>query len=446
MNFNPNNFIKPYNNTDKYISILYDNNKTFRVLNICQHNKLLVNNKLLSILQEGGKSIDIKFNTNQDAIIGRNNLQNAIDTLSDNCKISEIIIPPGSQTIIPVTYQEYKNLQSTNSLGVLQYYDVSDVNSDLINGGFTFRILSLNSTDSNPQGVVLNDKKQLVSFNCINDNIIYYIDGKQDNYFYNSKFSINDYNDITNIYAINSNLILQDLVNGVKSFFSNLTINECENIYSVFSNIKLKNCINLYIFNITDLSSQIYEYYNDVTINNSNSIGKIGKDDLDIVPSLHNFIAYKTLTNQVIDNINKNIEINLKNEFKEANAEFNLKIKDINYNITIKDGNDSNSTLIVLNSSNSNSDIKLYYNKSTNKWEYEQLYNPLPTKQTITVTTNGQTTFSNVLNKIPSNTTNIQLFVNGKSETKFNISGKTLIFQNTEYILETTDTIYILYY
>ena len=93
MNFNPANFIKNYSLNDKFLSLLYNDGKTFKIINICQHKKLSIRDKYLIILQEGGREIILKFASENDVKIARDNLQLVLDSLIVNCETNSSLEP-----------------------------------------------------------------------------------------------------------------------------------------------------------------------------------------------------------------------------------------------------------------------------------------------------------------------------------------------------------------
>lgn len=441
MAFNPSTFIRTYQSTDKYITLQDSNNKVFRVINVCQHKKLSINNKTLSILQEGGNSIDLLFANASSADIAKNNLQTAIDALADNCRIDATVLPPGTFTINSVTYTQYKNLQSTNSLGVLQWYDVSDVDEVFNLGPVVMRVLSCSTNDAQPEGIVIGTN-QTICFNCINNNIIYLNEGRYSR-------SINNSGRITALNAQSRNLITRNkgYITATTSELiiaeqdSTVTVTNCGGIIFVGSNMILTNSTNCRFEGVTTVGT--LTGYTDIIVNKNESLGKQGKELLSSNGTI-TLTAYKNRILQVINNITGAYTINFLTEFKQCNAEFELQIHDINYNVVIKDSVSGN-TLITLTSKDSNTKVRVKWNVGTQLFEAVQEVNKLPRRDVVIVTSDGQTTFANAFTKIPYDNSTVLLFVNGKQETSFSISSTTLIWTNTEYILETTDEVILQY-
>lgn len=443
MAFNPLTFIRTYQSTDKFITLEDTDNKSFRVLNICQHKKISINNRTLSILQEGGNVINLGFQNSSDAIVARNTLQSAIDLLSDNCKIDATIIPPGTFIVESITYSQYKTLQSTNTLGVLQWYDVSDINNDLGLGAIVYRVLSINTHDSQPKGTIFTTK-QTVCFNCIDDIIVSLEDGENKNVAYNDSKIIqtdSEYLEAKNNSTITSNnsfyitanndSIIESINSTHIQFFDN-----CRMIVRDSNNCSFQNIIS---------SNPLFEYsnYSEIIVNKNETLGKQGKEILS-ANGIITLTAYKNRILQVIDGITGLYTINFLNEFKQCNSEFELQIKNINYDVIIKDSVSGN-TLITLNSKDSDTKVRVKWNVGTQLFEAVQEVNKLPRRDVVSVTSNGQTTFTNAFSKLPYSLSTVLLFVNGKQETSFSVSSTTMIWTNTDYILETTDELILQY-
>jgi hypothetical protein len=441
MAFNPSTFIRTYQSTDKYITLQDSNNKVFRSINVCQHKKISINNKTLSILQEGGSSIDLVFQNASDASVAKNTLQLVIDTLSDNCKIDATILPPGTFTINSITLTQYKNLQSTNSLGVLQWYDVSDVDEVFNLGPVVMRVLSCSTNDAQPEGIVMGTN-QTICFNCINNNIVYLNEGRYAR-------SINNSGRITALNTQAKNLITRNkgYITATTSELiiaeqdSTVTVTNCAGIIFIGSNMTLTNSMNCRFEGVTTIGT--LTGYTDVNVNKNNTLGKQGKELLSTNGTI-TLTAYKNRMLQVIDGITGAYTINFLTEFKQCNAEFELQVKDINYDIIIKDSVSGN-TLITLTSKDSNTKVRVKWNVGTQLFEAVQEVNKLPRRDVVSVTSNGQTTFVNAFTKIPYSLSTVLLFINGKQETSFSISSTTMIWTNTEYILETTDEVILQY-
>jgi hypothetical protein len=443
MAFNPLTFIRTYQSTDKFITLEDTDNKSFRVLNICQHKKISINNRTLSILQEGGNVINLGFQNSSDAIVARNTLQSAIDLLSDNCKIDATIIPPGTFIVESITYSQYKTLQSTNTLGIFQWYDVSDVNNDLGLGSIVYRVLSINTHDSQPKGTIFTTK-QTVCFNCIDDIIVSLEDGENKNVAYNDSKIIqtdSEYLEAKNKSTLTSNNSFHITANNdsiVEVINSNhIQFNDnCRMIVKDSNNCSFQNIIS---------SNPLFEYsnYSEIIVNKNETLGKQGKEILSTNGTI-TLTSYKNTILQLIDNITGIYTINFLNEFKQCNSEFDLQIKNIDFDVIIKDSVSSN-TLITLTSKDSNTKVRVKWNVATQLFEAVQEVNKLPRRDILTVTSNGQTTFVNAFTKIPYSPSTVLLFINGKQETSFSISSTTMIWTNTDYILETTDEVILQY-
>ena len=192
-------------------------------------------------------------------------------------------------------------------------------------------------------------------------------------------------------------------------------------------------------------SNPLFEYsnYSEIIVNKNETLGKQGKEILGANGTI-TLTSYKNTILQLIDNITGIYTINFLNEFKQCNSEFDLQIKNINFDVIIKDSISGN-TLITLTSKDSNTKVRVKWNVVTQLFEAVQEVNKLPRRDILTVTSNGQTTFANAFTKIPYSPSTVLLFINGKQETSFSISSTTMIWTNTEYILETTDELILQY-
>ena len=442
--FESSNFIKTYLPTDKYIQIIYPNGDRFYNLNVCQRKKVVLVKNKLEIWSEGNLSKEVPFASEADARLGFDALNIALDSLSLNCQ-AEITNPPAAVfSIIPITYEGYKGLQVANNLGVLQYYDVTDTtNAFGLGTNYVYRVLSQKTNDWSPKGMCLNTRANVI-LNTWDNTFAYYQLGISNSTALNNS-RITNVNNSNYLYAINNSTIIADACTYIQAQ-NNSTIDaqDSTGIRAYDGAIlQLNNCHNCEFKGINP--GILIQAYSDIIVDKKVSIGKEGTFT-NVTSGTLALVAYKDVINQIFDGISGDYtSVTLATEFQEANAIFKVKFGTIDYNVTFKDAL-SNATLFIATPADSNTEITFRWDPILLTYIYQSTNVKLLRRIPITVVTNGQTSFSNVLIPTPYDPSTIKMYINGAPTLDFSVSGGiSIIYNETEYSLETDDTVYVEY-
>src|SRR6185369_11964400 len=157
------NFIGTYTSTAKTIRILDINSNIVFTIGVCNYQKSSVSGSNLNIvLEDNAKQYTLDFSSPTEARQALLLFKNAVDTLRPNCFQSPVI--GGDPTIVlPITYLQYKTLQSGGTLVPVQWYDVTDTTGLVVTTGFVIRLLAINESDLHPSGYLLTAKHQKIS-------------------------------------------------------------------------------------------------------------------------------------------------------------------------------------------------------------------------------------------------------------------------------------------
>lgn len=444
MLFSSSTFIKNYSSTDKFLSIVFPNGDRYYTINVCQRKKLLVNKNTIEIWSEGNLSKVIPFISILEAREAFDLLNQALDSLSPNCLL-EITNPPAAVfSIVPITYATYKTMQDANTLAPLQFYDVTDTANSLGKGSnFVYRLLAQKGNDYLPSGLCLNTLANVV-INTKDNTFTLYQEGVG-NYIAQNNSRTNGLNNSSYLFTTNNSTINADASSYIIA--QNNSIIECVNSNNirVYDNteVNLDSCVNCEFTGI--VNSNILIGYEDVVIDNRSTIGKAGLTTQNSSGSI-TLVAYQDTINQLFDNITgAYTEVRLKNEFLDANSVFNIKLGTIDYNIIFKDDLSGN-TLFTATPAESNTNFNFRWDINTSEYQYESPTVKISRRIQLTVLTNGQTTFTNVLVPAPFDQQTVKMIINGQPSYDFSISGgTTIIYGATEFVLETDDTVYVEY-
>lgn len=439
--FESSNFIKTYLPTDKYIQIIYPNGDRFYNLNVCQRKKVVLVKNKLEIWSEGNLSKEVPFASEADARLGFDALNEALDSLSPNC-VNEITNPPAAVfSVIPVTYTTYKNLQASNSLLELQYYDVADVTNQLGVGlGFIYRVLAKKTDDYYPSGYCINTRAN-VTINTIDNTFALYQLGNATGFNQSGCTSINsDF-----LFAINNSVINATDSNYIEAYNnSQIDCVNCQTIkVSEGTQIQIQNCNNCELKGLQP--SVTIDGYSEVYIDTKISIGKDTTETNSGSGTL-TLYAYKNGLNQVFDAITgPYTAVNLATDFPQANATFKVRFGTIAHNIVFKDF-DSGLTLFTATPTASGKTVEFIWDKNLLTYVYNLTSEELIKRVILTVTSDGQTSFPNVLIPAPIDLNTVKMYINNAPSLDFSISGAvSIIYNETEYSLETDDTVYVEY-
>lgn len=451
MPFNSSNFLAPYLPTAKVVEIRNSAGvKTFTI-SVCNYQKSKVSNTNLLIYLEDNnfeKQYTLDFPTNLQALNAQVSFKDAINSLKINCEAINLTPPSPSQTPIPITYLQYKNLQQTSTLFIAQWYDVTDVTDLLGFGGVTIRLLAKTVDDYEPSGIILGGK-QLVTITTLDDTI--------------QRFEVGD----KKILALNNSAITYDSLSTklTASTGSSLTsvnsnnvdikggsvgiITDCSYVeISNNSDVSLTNATKVVIDNIQqNLSILTFNLLN-VAINQSDSLGKVGKNVLVNQTVDLTLETYSDVTDQEVrfTTNNNTLTITLSNQILQANGEFRIKYSGTGTGniVTIEDT--ASTTLFELNDGKKDIWAIFRFNKGTQLYEFVRVDFTKVASHTdyqVNVTSVGQTIFP--LPVQPTDPLLLEMFINGQKQLfgpDFTFTSPNLVtYQNRHFTLQVDDEV-----
>lgn len=438
-------FLASFLPTDVVLKFVNANGQRTFGINVCQYEKSSAEGSEVWIYLEDSKHRTLLFGSPQEALQALTVLKNAVEALRPNCEGAPLVAPP--QTINAITLTAYKAAQASNTLIPLQWYDISDT-GPIYDLGPVIRVQAKTNSDFEPSGISLTTN-ELVTLNVVDDTIprrentvnktlaqtrsFIVID---DSSFY---LRASNYSTIT---ASNSNYLEAE---------NNSTITATDSDYITATNganLTVINANNIFADGITVDFSSFSGLVNDIEINTTTSIGKLGREDLN--PSLNNEILYSyiNLVELVTPTLTINLTKILDNPAATANGEFRILVGSGlgSYTLTIQDS--ALTPLIAITAGMANTVVTFRWNKLTNLFELV----PNTLSQNIiqlTVVFNGQTSIAGIA-PVPVNPTLSTLEINGSPQTygvteDYYIVGNTLFWTDNDFILETTDELILKY-
>lgn len=455
MSFIPSSFIRSYVSTAKVIEIQNATGIKVYTLSVCNYQKsYVVANKLYVVLQDNNteKYYTLDFIDNTQATAALQRFKDTINTLKINCDPISLSPPSPSQTPIPITYLDYKAKQQAGTLFVSQWYDVSDTTNLLNLGGATIRLLAKAIDDYEPSGIVLGTKV-LVTLTTLDDTIQRFEEGsKKILATNNSKIT---YDNISQrISATNGSIVTAVSSTNIEvNNRSTAILNNCNYItINNNANVNLVNASQVVITGIQQDLSGIGFNLQNIKIDLSDSIGKVGKD-LKNNPITTTLLSYKDSTDQELrfSTNGNNIDIILDNKILTANGEFRILYSGAGTNNIINVKNKSNTVLYQMNDTVKDAWGIFRFNKSTGLFEFVNLdftQNALHKVYTTTVTSDGQINFT--LPTPATDPSKLEMIINGQDQLfgpDFTYSSPgNVIYQNRNFRLNIGDEIKFVIY
>lgn len=448
------NFLAPYSPTDTALVFINKFGRRVKGVNVCKYLDYGVKENILWVLLESQVKLEFSFDNDVEALTASIVFKTAIDTLTLNCPTASGTGPTPSPTPITITLDNYLTLVNTNSVIALQWYDIVDINNAFGRGiNEVYRCLALTTSDGYPSGLKVSNSDKVI-LDVINYKMLDEIDVSnnvielnQGNAFDIDEDSINIVAASATIKAINSKNLY--VYHGI------LDVEDCNDIVVHNSDIKLIDSNNCSFADVGILDLSALGVFDDIFVNTSTTIGKNGIENHDValLDTETTLLAYQNKIYQKLSGtLDENKVITLKNIGDgNINAEFILDIDPTldfdSYVITVKD--DSGDILLQVNSGYIGTAIKFKYNTETEKFFLIPDSSSGGRKKVdITVVTALQTVFTNVLTTESKNPSVSELVINGQMQSygvDYTISGKTITWISTDFTLNTTDKIYIIY-
>jgi hypothetical protein len=447
-------FINTYSNSDIVINLKTTTGVIVNGFNVCNYQtSSYEGSQLLIAVHE--RTIILDFENEIEASAAWSNLRVAINNLYPNCTIGG---PGGSsESLINSSYAHLKSLQATNSLIALSWYDVSSLPTGLSSIlGNTIRIKAKSTNDYLVSGLSLSTNWQM-TINLLDDSIQFLEDASRKIITQNnSSITISPSDTSSYIYASDNSAITPITSTNIRAVDnSSLVVTSCTNISADHSALTLVSASNSTFQGIT-ANLAAYSIAN-ITVDSRNSIGKLGfvilttsNQDLNAyVDTIH--LSLPDMSGVVgTTTINKK----LKNPIAGAEAEFRISVANLNgtHAFSIQDAAATELLKIVPGTTNKIFTFK--WDKTLNAGSGAFFYySTLQLEESIIIvnpSSDGQTVFTDIINPAPITVSSIQMFVNGQKQyytldftVTVNLTTNigTVNWLNTDFSLETTDTI-----
>lgn len=439
------NFLGTYAPTDVVLKVFNISGvRTFGV-NVCQYDKATTEDAFLWIAQVDQAPIILEFGSTSEAQTALQIFQNAIDALTPNCPFVSATPAAPPQTIISITLIAYQAAQSSNSLIPLQWYDINDT-LNVFGLGATIRAQARTINDFEPSGIALTSG-DLVTINVVDgtvqrrENVTSKTVAENRSYITNTSSMFMKATNFSTIVAVSSLYIEANTG-------STLNVTNCTYITAINgSSVTLTNCEYVSFNNITANLNTYSGLINNVQVDQSNTIGKLGRQTMDLTNS-ETLYSYIALVEQVTPTLTGNLIKTLANPISTANGEFRILVGSGlgSYTLTIQDT--ASNILATITAALANTVLTFRWNKNTN------LFVLVPNTQTKNVTTlvvasNGQTSITGI-SPVPTSPATSELIINGDVQVYGNsadyyIVGNTLFWVSPDFILETTDKVILKY-
>lgn len=409
--------------------------------NVCNYKSITAEKKILQVNLDEGNKIILDFASNSDAKTAFGLLSSAVELLYPNCLL-EVPGPPASPVVVTTTKALFDIDRGSGSVIPNTVYEVQDVSNDFsLPVAGTFHLIPLEDSPVFIKGFNIVDK----TFVTLD------FDSNKISEYYDPTHNIKIHGDLslfvptgvsTNVESFNSTLVI-DTVTKIEVKNSTLTIDDSANIKVENSTLVLSGSTNSYFYGVTgDYSG--YSLDNCIVDTRNINSGKKGRETLSLVnaASLNCFIVSII---QEVQTLSVSIYKTLDNPIPSVGTKFIFKVPTggvgVGKTLTLK--NSGGSTLIAITDRHAGQDIILTWNTSTLDFD---VTTPTATSFyiNITVGSNGQTSFVDILPYTISNPSETQLFVNGIKQSygvDYTIATRSLTWLNYDFTLSTTDKV-----
>lgn len=453
MAFNPSSFIDTYSGTDRVLAIKDTGGKTYFSFSVCNYIKSGAEGVQLWVLLEGNYRYIITFATSTDAKTASVNLNNAIDTLTPNCSTGVAVITPGA--VAAITKTAFDSLVTANTVVPATVYEITDTVGVFGPAStiYTFTALQSNQKvfDSYIKGTkqkaILNfttnsveefhayDKARSAESGStiVSDSISTYITAKE-----NSVATVTNSSFVT--VERQSQAVLDSCVNTIIRGNSNIT-----GLVGA-SNVILEGIAgDLTGYTLTDVEITSYSAGKFSAIETVSST--ITKDAF-VNSSLLSISS--SLASNIVLTLNNSLHSYRTFPNRRAEVHVSIPAAAINgYTVTIKDS--TATTLYTATDREAGSTIIFEGDLTTGIFGYSRTEKPNDVKEslaTITVASDGQTSFPSVLSYTPLNITKTKATISGvwlRYGTDYSISGKSLTWLRSDISLESGEVIQVFY-
>jgi hypothetical protein len=441
MFFNSSNFLVPYAPNDKVLQFRNSFNLIVGGVNVCSISSITCKEDTVQIdVDLISVEYKLKFSTDVEAKNAAQILQTALNALLPNCAIG-ISLPPAPTAQLIRTYTQFRNEALSNQLSPNTVYQVTTTNNEFsLGNSYVFYVTPQFSNQTyfgNCEAV----NGDILEIDINTNNVVSRHIGTLAIKEFNSSVIYSGTN--LNLDIKNSNLSLTDVT---YSSFINTTgnFNNCTNLVVENCNgLDLASVTNSEFYNITGNYTS-YSFNNVIVDPRIPFVGKVG-----VLTGANSNITYTAFIdpqNIIIPTLTSNRTWNINNPFSTVNAAFYFHVPQTGIGsgvkLTIEDGNTLN-TITEITSQFAGSVVQIGYNINTDEWELISQFRNSFTNN-ITVSFNGQTTFTNIANYPIIEPAKTSLFVNGQRQryaSDYTIINTTLTWTSSSFSLETTDEV-----
>jgi hypothetical protein len=447
MAFSAATFIVATSPSDKVIRFQTIDSQIVGGMNVCVFDSLAFAENEMWVQFDGGDKIILTFSSATEVSTAAANLRAIIDSLYVNCAVT-IPGPPTSPVVVSKTLAQFNIDRTGSALAPNTVYEINDlVNTFNLPVSGIFHVI-VDKPDSRILRGVNIVTNSFVEMDFVLNKIVHLYDTVNDVEIRGDAAQYVPTGVVQHIIGRNSTIIA-DTVTKAKvensiiyiSNSSAVEIHECPGI-------TLNNVTNSYFYGITGNYSALVLDKVRVDVRGRQS-GKTGKEiisstDMEII------YAFERYGRLVVPTLITSITKVLDSHFTTVETMFEFVVPaagiGAGIDITVKDS--AGAILTIINDKHAGkAPVKFIYNITSSKYElFEEVVEEHRT--VVTVSSNGQTSFSNILPYNIIDVSRTDLYVNARKQfygVDYTITGRTITWISTDFPLETTDYIEILH-
>lgn len=437
--FNSSSFLVSSSPTDKVIRFKNIKSEIINGFNVCTYESITFEKNLIWVTLKHGDILVLDFPSESDTKLAFEALSTLIESLYTNC-VLVVPGPPASSTVTNITKGDFDVDRLAGDLVPNSVYVVQDISNNFgLSIAGTFQLIPLTPESSVITGVNLVDNS-VVTLNFTTNKVVEFYDSVNNNKVIGNAAGFMTSGTTTNISFYNSvmesfNIDKLDIKN------SSLSVVESSNLVIENCSVTLTGVENSYIYGIIGTYSDIQ---NCIIDPRNISSGKNGRETLSLTDG-EVITAFKNTRIQEVQGLSINISKVLTNYIPTVATQLIFKIPTTGigagYSLTLL--NEAFDVLFVIQDKHAGQEITLTWDVDTASFKVG--FESLPDFNiSLTVLSDGQTIFSNVLPYDMAIPARLHLFVNGNEQTygtDYTVSSKSITWLNNDFSLETSDTL-----
>ncbi len=441
--FNSASFIVSYIGTDKAVRFKNTKGDIVGGFNVCTFDSIAYEKTQLWVNLSEGEKIVLDFSSNSECKVAFATLNGLIDTLYTNCLLV-VPGPPTSPVVVNKLKSQFDTERGLSTLIPNTVYQVNDTATNDFNlpvAGI-FQVIPLSNDASIMTGVNSIDGA-VVTLDFNTNKVVSYHDTVNNNKIVGDASLFQKTGVVQNVDGFNSTIIA-DTVNGVKVQDSVATISNSTKVeVNNSSSIILDNVTNSYFYGVAgNYSAHIFSGIKaDIRDLNSN---KGGREVLSLTNN-ETLYSFKSSKSQDIQTLATSINKILDNAIPTVATQFVFRVPaagvGVGLTLTIKD----TSAVVLFVISDKQAGQEIVFTWDTGATAFKVSGESLPEfHNVITVSFNGQVNFVDNLPYTLLAAGKTHLLVNGNKQVygyDYTISGRTLVWANADFSLETTDRV-----